>query len=70
MLGSPSDAVQEACLRLSCAHTAVVQNLGGWLTTVVGRVCLVSGQIDGTDPTLRAGRRPQRSMLRPVRLAG
>jgi RNA polymerase sigma factor (sigma-70 family) len=43
MLGSPSeadDAVQEAWLRLSRSDTAAVQNLGGWLTTVVGRVCL------------------------------
>jgi RNA polymerase sigma-70 factor (ECF subfamily) len=43
MLGSLSDAddaVQEAWLRLSRADTSDVQNLGGWLTTVVGRVCL------------------------------
>jgi RNA polymerase sigma-70 factor (ECF subfamily) len=43
MLGSVSeadDAVQEAWLRLSRADTSKVENLGGWLTTVVGRVCL------------------------------
>src|SRR5918996_788993 len=43
MLGSLSDAddaVQEAWLRLSRADTSGVANLGGWLTTVVGRVCL------------------------------
>src|ERR671912_2114418 len=43
MLGSLSeadDAVQEAWLRLSRSDTSGVQNLGGWLTTVVGRVCL------------------------------
>ena len=43
MLGSVSevdDAVQEAWLRLSCAETAGIDNLGGWLTTVVARVCL------------------------------
>ncbi|MFJ2198231.1 RNA polymerase sigma factor SigJ [Streptomyces violaceusniger] len=43
MLGSLSeadDAVQEAWLRLSRSDTAAVENLGGWLTTVVGRVCL------------------------------
>lgn len=43
MLGSRSeaeDAVQEAWLRLSRADTAEVANLGGWLTTVVARVCL------------------------------
>src|SRR3989442_7290609 len=43
MLGSPTDAedaVQEAWLRLSRAGTSGVENLGGWLTTVVARVCL------------------------------
>jgi RNA polymerase sigma-70 factor (ECF subfamily) len=43
MLGSLSeadDAVQEAWLRLSRSETSGVENLGGWLTTVVARVCL------------------------------
>jgi RNA polymerase sigma-70 factor (ECF subfamily) len=43
MLGSVSeadDAVQEAWLRLNRSDAAAVDNLGGWLTTVVGRVCL------------------------------
>jgi RNA polymerase sigma factor (sigma-70 family) len=43
MLGSANeaeDAVQEAWLRLSRADTDEVANLGGWLTTVVARVCL------------------------------
>jgi RNA polymerase sigma factor (sigma-70 family) len=43
MLGSLSDvddAVQEAWLRLSRADTTGIDNLGGWLTTVVARVCL------------------------------
>jgi len=43
MLGSLSeaeDAVQEAWLRLNRVDTAAVENLGGWLTTVVSRVCL------------------------------
>jgi RNA polymerase sigma-70 factor (ECF subfamily) len=43
MLGSVSDvddAVQEAWLRLSRTDTAGIDNLGGWLTTVVARVCL------------------------------
>ena len=43
MLGSlteADDALQEAWLRGSRADTAGVENLGGWLTTVVGRVCL------------------------------
>lgn len=43
MLGSLSeseDAVQEAWLRLSRSDSGAVENLGGWLTTVVGRMCL------------------------------
>jgi len=43
MLGSTSevdDAVQETWLRLSRSDTSAVENLGGWLTTVVARVCL------------------------------
>jgi RNA polymerase sigma factor (sigma-70 family) len=43
MLGSLSeadDAVQDAWLRLSRADTSKVENLGGWLTTVVARVAL------------------------------
>jgi RNA polymerase sigma factor (sigma-70 family) len=43
MLGSATeadDAVQETWLRLSRTDTAAVANLGGWLTTVVGRVSL------------------------------
>jgi RNA polymerase sigma factor (sigma-70 family) len=43
MLGSLSeadDAVQEAWLRLSRSDTSGVENLGAWLTTVVGRVSL------------------------------
>jgi RNA polymerase sigma-70 factor (ECF subfamily) len=43
MLGSLSeadDAVQEAWLRLHRSDGANIENLGGWLTTVVGRVCL------------------------------
>jgi len=43
MLGSSSeaeDAVQEAWLRLDRSDSGGIENLGGWLTTVVGRVCL------------------------------
>jgi RNA polymerase sigma factor (sigma-70 family) len=43
MLGSISeadDALQEAWLRLSRSDTSTIENLGGWLTTVVARVCL------------------------------
>ena len=43
MLGSLSevdDAVQEAWLRLSRADATGIDNLGGWLTTVVAHVCM------------------------------
>ncbi|MGH9524785.1 MAG: sigma-70 family RNA polymerase sigma factor [Terriglobales bacterium] len=43
MLGSASeaeDAVQEAWLKLTRSDTGEVENLGGWLTTIVARVCL------------------------------
>ena len=43
MLGSSSeadDAVQEAWIRLSRSDADAIENLGGWLTTAVARVCL------------------------------
>ena len=43
MLGSvdeAEDAVQETWLRLNRMDRSAVENLGGWLTTVVGRICL------------------------------
>ncbi|MQA86143.1 MAG: sigma-70 family RNA polymerase sigma factor [Streptosporangiales bacterium] len=43
MLGSPAeadDAVQDAWLRFSRSDNSGVENLGGWLTTIVARVCL------------------------------
>src|SRR5437764_10232972 len=43
MLGSLSeadDAVQESWLHLSRSDMSSVKNLGGWLTTVVARICL------------------------------
>jgi RNA polymerase sigma factor (sigma-70 family) len=43
MLGSLSeadDAIQEAWLRLARSDSTGIQNLGGWLTTVVARICL------------------------------
>src|SRR5579862_2172945 len=43
MLGSlteADDAVQDAWLRLSRSGSEGVENLGGWLTTIVARVCL------------------------------
>src|SRR6201984_3149844 len=43
MLGSRSeadDALQEAWIRFARTNTGAVENLRGWLTTVVSRVCL------------------------------
>ena len=43
MLGSlpeADDAVQDAWVRMSRAETNEVENLGGWMTTIVARVCL------------------------------
>src|SRR5439155_10570631 len=39
-LSEADDAVQEAWLHLSRSDTSSVRNLGGWLTTVVARICL------------------------------
>jgi DNA-directed RNA polymerase specialized sigma24 family protein len=52
MLGSLSEAdaaVQEAWLRLSRSDTSDVDNLGGWLTTVVARVSLDHGSKQDPD---------------------
>jgi len=38
--GDAADAVQEAWLRFSRTDPQAVDNLGGWLTTVVARICL------------------------------
>ncbi|MCZ4255022.1 sigma-70 family RNA polymerase sigma factor [Sulfitobacter sp. G21635-S1] len=73
MLGSRAeaeDAVQEAWLRLNRSEPDSIANLGGWLTTVVGRLCLdmlrarksrqeesLDGMLDNTlrpDPSLTA----------------
>src|SRR5918998_5060977 len=43
MLGSVSeadDALQDAWLRVTRADASDVENVGGWLTTIVARVCL------------------------------
>src|SRR5712692_2526962 len=39
-LSEADDAVQESWLRLSRSDTSDIENLGGWLTTVVARICL------------------------------
>jgi RNA polymerase sigma-70 factor (ECF subfamily) len=51
LLGSRSeadDAVQDSWLRLSRSDTSGIENLGGWLTTVVARVCLDMLRARGT----------------------
>jgi RNA polymerase sigma factor (sigma-70 family) len=79
MLGSSSeadDAVQEAWLRLSRSDTSAVDNLGGWLTTVVARVCLnmlqartarredpVGGDLPDAVATRREGDDPEQQAL-------
>lgn len=53
MLGSHAeadDAVQEAWIRFNRTDTSEVENLGGWLTTVVSRVCLNTLQSRRTHP--------------------
>jgi RNA polymerase sigma-70 factor (ECF subfamily) len=52
-LGSASeadDAIQEAWLRLSRSDPDEIENLGGWLTTVVARVCLNMLQARRDEP--------------------
>ena len=39
-IGEAEDAVQEAWIRLNRSESAKIENLNGWLTTVVARVCL------------------------------
>lgn len=53
MLGSSNDAedaVQEAWIRLCRSDSAAIDNLGGWLTTVVGRVCLDMLRVRREEP--------------------
>jgi RNA polymerase sigma factor (sigma-70 family) len=49
-LGEADDAVQDAWLRVSRADTSEVENLGGWLTTVVARVALNTLRARNTRP--------------------
>jgi len=81
MLGSTAeaeDAVQEAWLRVSNAGTDGVDNLGGWLTTIVGRVCLdklrarrahAEEALDGHEPAPETQRRHERSPETDVEIA-
>src|SRR5215469_17123245 len=61
MLGSAAeadDAVQEAWLRLSRCDADSVQNLAGWLTTTVSRVCL--DMLRAHSPARTTAARPAR----------
>ncbi|GAA2146229.1 sigma-70 family RNA polymerase sigma factor [Actinomadura napierensis] len=61
MLGSRSeaeDAVQEAWARVGRADTGQVENPGGWLTTVVARVCLNMMEARRSRPEDAAGALP------------
>ena len=58
MLGSypeADDAVQDAWIRLDRAEPADVENLTGWLTTVVARVCLDRLRLRQSRPEVAAG---------------
>ena len=79
MLGSVSeaeDAVQETWLRLSRTDATEIGNLGGWLTTVVARVCLdmlrsrssrheesLDAQVQEPAATGEPGRDPEKEAL-------
>lgn len=81
MLGSTAeanDAVQEAWLRVSRAGDDDVDNVGGWLTTIVGRVCLDmlrarnarrEEALDTHEPEPASQRRHERSPEDDVQLA-
>src|SRR5215218_2433377 len=63
LLGSRAeadDALQEAWLRIERADTSDVDNIGGWLTTVVSRVCLtmLDARRRRREEALEAGRLP------------
>ena len=69
MLGSVAeaeDAVQEAWFRLSRTDTTDVANLTGWLTTVVGRVCLDQLRARRARPEDAAGERLPDPVVRPL----
>ncbi|WP_434739176.1 sigma-70 family RNA polymerase sigma factor [Streptomyces katrae] len=73
MLGSLSeadDAVQETWLRLNRTDVSGVENLGGWLTTVVSRICLNllrSREARREDPVERLETRVPDPLISPMR---
>jgi RNA polymerase sigma factor (sigma-70 family) len=63
ILGSPAeadDALQEAWIRIDRADTSDVENIGGWMTTVVSRICLsmLDARKRRREDALEAGRLP------------
>lgn len=61
MLGSreeADDTVQEAWLRVGRADAAAVDNLGGWLTTIVARICLDRLRARRSRPEVAVGMQP------------
>lgn len=69
MLGSVTeaeDAVQETWFRLSRTDTTDVANLTGWLTTVVGRVCLDMLRARRSRPEQPAGERLPDPVVQPL----
>src|ERR1700741_2922962 len=63
ILGSPAeadDALQEAWIRAHRTDTSDVDNMGGWLTTVVSRVCLttLAARTRRREEALEAGKLP------------
>jgi RNA polymerase sigma-70 factor (ECF subfamily) len=69
MLGSleeADDAVQEAWVRFSAAGASQVENLGGWLTTIVSRVCLNVLRARAARPETLAGPRIPDPVLSPA----
>jgi RNA polymerase sigma factor (sigma-70 family) len=71
MLGSLSeadDAVQETWLRVSRSDVQAVENLGAWLTTVVGRICLnmLRARRTRREESLSDVSRPPLDMPQPI----
>ena len=61
------DALQEAWLRVERADTSDVENIGGWLTTVVSRVCLtmLHSRKRRREEALESGRLPDPVIAHP-----
>jgi RNA polymerase sigma factor (sigma-70 family) len=69
LLGSRAeadDALQEAWIRIERADTSGVENIGGWMTTVVSRVCLtmLDARKRRREEVLEEGRLPDPTIVR------